>query len=164
MSCCKASGPATPLVSRSRSFYTSQISRSPKESHHLSSYYHSKKKPKSLKKERGGPIVVYDISKLLPVSRQMALQYRIEPTQEACRHNAEVDYWLVMHTDCHQCCNCLCPLSCLQVALSCNRRDMYQIWLILAELVDKRLDPDTSSTSAMPFAHLPFGRPMVKSM
>lgn len=46
-----------------------------------------------------------------------------------------------------------------------GRTDLYQVWRLLEELMDSRLTPDSASIeSGVPWAHLPFGRPMVKSM
>ena len=84
----QANSAHTPHNSRTRSnFFTPQLSRSPKDSH---SFFTKRHRQRQLKKEKSGPITVYDISALLPVSKYMALEYRLDASAEACRHNAEV--------------------------------------------------------------------------
>lgn len=77
----------TTYSSKTRSnFYGPSISRSPKDSV-FSTYY---KRHRAKKKEKSGPICVYNVASLLPVNKHLAAQYKITPSEASCSHNAEV--------------------------------------------------------------------------
>lgn len=67
-------------------------------------------------------------------------------------------------------CTCSCLLF-IQVAKGNRRKDMHQIWFLIAELIDEhKTDEDDSSQTdsdksfKKPYAQLPFGRSMISTM
>ncbi|KAL5022221.1 hypothetical protein ScPMuIL_001376 [Solemya velum] len=96
---------------------------------------------KCLRKPKVGPVQVYDINRLLTIHKQLGENYKIDTDDipAMCLHNGTV-------------------------SASVGRRDLVQLWSLVALMSSPKLASSPNPEDGPPWGRHPFGRRMLKSL
>ncbi|XP_064640221.1 GATOR2 complex protein WDR59-like isoform X2 [Lineus longissimus] len=141
--------------------FNSRLASSPSENLSISNFYnfkerkqrqrakskardigeHRTKESPGHKKEKSGPVVLYDISSILPVHKYLAENYSLDSTDltATCAKNASA-------------------------AAVVGRRDLVQMWSLVSLALHRKLSCLDGPDEGSPWAQHPFGKNMLKSL